>query len=183
MAPRIEIDVRSLQRAAPLGTLSGARLGFLDSYASRDADGSMQMYPLMSELKTSIEARFDLAACVWRVRPNIARPAGADLLDELAAHIDAPIVGECASGSSVYATVHDAVELEQRGVPTITICHDQLEAAARRHAAELGIQNLPLLIEPAAIGGVVRPADATFAEAVVASVVDALTRRTEGGAS
>jgi len=49
--------------------------------------------------------------------------------------------------------VRDAVELERRGKPTITIAHDKFERAARAHARSLGMPDLPLLVEPAPKGG------------------------------
>ena len=40
----------------------------------------------------------------------------------------------------------DAFDFETQGRPTITICHDTFERAARNHATALGLPDLPLLV-------------------------------------
>lgn len=42
----------------------------------------------------------------------------------------------------------DAIEIEKRGIPTLTIAHDTFEAAAKMHAEVLGLPQIPLLVEP-----------------------------------
>lgn len=42
----------------------------------------------------------------------------------------------------------DAIEIEKRGVPTLTIVHDTFETAAKMHAEILGLAEVPLLVEP-----------------------------------
>lgn len=42
----------------------------------------------------------------------------------------------------------DAIEIEKRGIPTLTIAHDTFEAAANMHAEILGLPQIPLLVEP-----------------------------------
>jgi len=73
--------------------------------------------------------------------------------------------------------VLDAYQLEVHGKPTITICHDNFERAARFHAATLGLPDLPLLIEPAPKGSnVTLEADAgPLAARALLRVVAALT--------
>ena len=47
----------------------------------------------------------------------------------------------------------DACEIEKRGKPTITICHDKFENAANMHAELQNMPDIPLLIEPNPEGG------------------------------
>jgi hypothetical protein len=42
----------------------------------------------------------------------------------------------------------DAAQFERRGLPTVTIAHDNFEAAARAHARGLGLPDLPLAVFP-----------------------------------
>lgn len=49
--------------------------------------------------------------------------------------------------------MRDAVELEKRGKPTVTISHDKFERASHIHARSLGMPDLVFLIEPAPKGG------------------------------
>jgi hypothetical protein len=71
--------------------------------------------------------------------------------------------------------VLDAFEFETQGKPTITICHDTFERAARHHAAGLGLPDLPLVIEPAPKGGNLTVNARELAERNLDRVVAALT--------
>jgi hypothetical protein len=73
--------------------------------------------------------------------------------------------------------VLDACDFETQGKPTITVCHDTFERAARNHAAAMGLPDLALLVEPAPRGGnlTVNPRD--VAERNLDRVVAALTAR------
>ena len=71
----------------------------------------------------------------------------------------------------------DAHDLEKMGRPTITICHAPFETAARKHAATLGLANLPLLIEPAPRGSNLTVNAGEIAARSFDRVVAALTSR------
>ncbi len=67
----------------------------------------------------------------------------------------------------------DAIEMEKRGVPTVTIAHDTFLKAAHLHARVLGLEEIAIVVEPAPDSGVVGEdvgsvADATFGEVVAA---------------
>lgn len=174
VVPTIEHRRAEVPLAARPASLDGLRLGFLDSYASRDADGRISMYELMAELRPSLEQR--VASVTWTRKPNIAKAANPEVIEAFVNGVDVAVIGECASGSSVYATLHDAVEVERRGVPTITICHAHLEQTARRHCRDLGIPDLPLLVEPAAKTTIVPRPEPAFVSVALAQVLDALTQ-------
>ncbi len=71
----------------------------------------------------------------------------------------------------------DAFDFETKGRPTITICHDSFERAARNHASALGLPDLPLLVEPAPRAGNLTIDARELAERSLARVVAALTAR------
>jgi len=73
--------------------------------------------------------------------------------------------------------VLDAFEFETQGKPTITVCHDTFERAARNHAAAMGLPDLPLLVEPAPQGGNLTANARAIAERNLDRVVAALTAR------
>lgn len=61
----------------------------------------------------------------------------------------------------------DAIEMEKRGVATVTIAHDTFARVAVLHAKALGLPDLPIIVEPSPESGVVgedvdRVADETF---------------------
>ena len=79
----------------------------------------------------------------------------------------------------------DAIEMEKRGVPTVTIAHDTFLKAAHLHARVLGLEGIPLVVEPSPDSGVVGDdigavADATFDE-VVAALTDVASGSSSGG--
>ncbi len=71
----------------------------------------------------------------------------------------------------------DAFDFETQGKPTITVCHDTFERAARNHAAALGLPDLPLLVEPAPRGGNLSDQAQAVAERNFERVLAALTAR------
>ncbi|MFQ5830831.1 MAG: hypothetical protein ACE5JD_16995 [Candidatus Methylomirabilia bacterium] len=71
----------------------------------------------------------------------------------------------------------DAFDFETQGKPTITICHDTFERAAREHASAMGLPDLPLLVEPAPRGGNLTAEAREVAERSLERVVAALTIR------
>ncbi len=71
----------------------------------------------------------------------------------------------------------DAFDLETQGKPTITICHDTFERAARNHAAAMGLPDLPLLVEPAPKSGNLTTNPRDLAERDLDRLIAALTAR------
>ncbi len=71
----------------------------------------------------------------------------------------------------------DACDFETKGKPTITICHDTFERAARHHATSMGLPDLPLLVEPAPRAGNLTTNAGELAARNLERVVAALTAR------
>ena len=71
--------------------------------------------------------------------------------------------------------MYDAIEIEKRGIPTVTIAHDTFAAAATLHAKVLGLPEIPVVVEPLPESGVVSEdidgvADDTFAQVLAALI-------------
>lgn len=49
--------------------------------------------------------------------------------------------------------IHDAIELEKRGIPTITICTDEFVSLGRMEAQTLMMPQLPIVAVPHPLGG------------------------------
>jgi hypothetical protein len=71
--------------------------------------------------------------------------------------------------------VFDAIEIEKRGIPTLTICHDRFEIAFHMHAEILGMPEIPLLIEPAPKGGTVSEDTAHIVKENINVIIKSLT--------
>lgn len=68
----------------------------------------------------------------------------------------------------------DACEIEKRGKPTITVCHDKFENAAHMHAELQNMPDIPLLIEPNPEGGSISHDVSRLAEEKLPEVMAAL---------
>jgi hypothetical protein len=77
--------------------------------------------------------------------------------------------------------VFDAIEIEKRGIPTITIVHDTFARAAELHARVLGLKDIPVVIEPAPDSGVVGEHVEAFADETLEQVVSALVSNAAAG--
>jgi hypothetical protein len=72
--------------------------------------------------------------------------------------------------------VLDALLLESRGIPTVTIIQDRFETAARLHAEAGGLTGLPMIIEPSPDVSNIPPNPRELALLHLQEVIDALTR-------
>ena len=70
----------------------------------------------------------------------------------------------------------DAVEIERRGIPTITITHNTFEEASRLHAETMGLPSLPLLVEPLPESGIVSHDVDSLVRQNEATILSALVR-------
>lgn len=99
-------------------------------------------------------------------------------LQQLARH-DAVIqcFGDCGTSTSI--SVFDGVRLEQRGVPTVTVCSSAFHRAARSQAAGRGMGGLPIVEIPHPMHTAPRDTVQQRAEAVLDELVTALTQHRE----
>src|SRR6267142_2593454 len=140
------LDPLATEQAAPvpaaprLGDLGGKRVGFVDN-------SKLNAGLFLSRVSGELAARFGA-----RPGPVIRKYAPKDYLsaanlDELA-QCDAVVqcFGDCGTSTSV--SVADAVELERRGIPTVTVFSTAFAEAARNQAAGRGMRNLHLVKVP-----------------------------------
>src|SRR6202035_4723628 len=81
--------------------------------------------------------------------------------------------GDCGTSTSI--SVADAVDLERRGIPTVTVFSTAFAAAARKQAAGRGMAELPLVRIPHPMHTAQRSVVAERADAVVNALVERLT--------
>jgi hypothetical protein len=70
--------------------------------------------------------------------------------------------------------VFDAIEIEKRGIPTVTIAHDTFATVAAMHARILGLEEIPIIVEPAPESGVVGDDVERFADETFDQLLDGL---------
>ena len=120
-----------------LADVRGKRLGFVDN-SKCNADLFIQ------RLSTQLTDRFAVVG-----GPVIRKAAPKDRLteDDLAnlAQCDAVVqcFGDCGTSTSI--SVADAVEIERRGIPSVTVFSAAFASAARKQAAGRGMAELPLV--------------------------------------
>jgi len=71
--------------------------------------------------------------------------------------------------------IHDSVELEKRGIATVTICSEAFVGLAREESKSLGMPDLPLAIIKHPIGGEALSVIHERAEDALAQIISALT--------
>jgi len=162
-------DEAPLVRPAPrLGDLGGKRVGFVDN-SKVNAD------LFLSRLKLELTGRFGALP-----GPAIRKLAPKDHLSDAdfaaLAECDAVVqcFGDCGTSTSV--SVADAVELERRGVPTVTVFSTAFADAARNQAAGRGMRNLHLVKVPHPMHTAPRAVVTERADAAVDTIVERLTR-------
>ena len=172
MSPLIEpVALESIEeiRLAPrLASLRGKRVGFVDN-SKLNADRFLTQ--VAAELVSSHGALMG---------PTIRKLAPKDHLSEAdlaaLAHCDAVVqcFGDCGTSTSI--SVADAVELERREVPTVTVFSTAFAKAARHQASGRGLKNLHLAQIPHPMH-TARPEQVSErAHGVVPAIVDRLTR-------
>jgi hypothetical protein len=85
--------------------------------------------------------------------------------------------GDCGTSTSI--SVADAVEMERRGIPTVTVFSSAFADAACKQAASRGMADLPLVRIPHPMHTAPRAVVTARADAVLDSLVERLTRRGE----
>jgi hypothetical protein len=166
--PVVSEEPSSIPAAPRLGSLAGKRLGFVDN-SKLNAD------LFLSRIAGELANRFSAG-----IGPVIRKSAPKDCLSEAniaeLAKCDAVVqcFGDCGTSTSVSAA--DAVELERRGMPTVTVFSTAFAEAARNQAAGRGMKSLPLVKIPHPMHTAPRPVVTERADQAVASIVDRLTR-------
>jgi hypothetical protein len=84
---------------------------------------------------------------------NAAIPLADDRLELLLAEADVVITGAADCGSCTAYSLHDAIELERNGKPTVVTTTTQFEPVAKTLSISFGAPDTRLLVLPHPIGG------------------------------
>ena len=122
--------------AAPrLPELAGARGVLLDNTKGNAG-------PLLRHVGNLLEERYGVRPFEMARKLVYSRPADPSLLDDLARRYEFVVIGVGACGSCTSGVVRDAVALEVRGVPTVTIHTSVFMNSAIAHAKAFGRPDL-----------------------------------------
>ncbi len=168
--PTVADDVAAIPVAARLADLRGKRLGFVDN---SKCNADLFIRRLISRF--SDQYAIAVGPVVRKAAPK-DRLTGDDFADLARCDAVVQCFGDCGTSTSI--SVADAVEIERRGIPTVTVFSTAFAAAARKQASGRGMADLPLARIPHPMHTARRDVVAERADAVLAVLVDRLTART-----
>jgi hypothetical protein len=155
------------QQAAKAASLEGLTVGFVGNLKP-NAD-------VLLHATEQLVVAAGAGNTVYREKTSCSLGASEEILDALGATCQAAIValGDC--GSCTSWCIHDAVELERRGIPSVAYVAEPFVELARFEARGLGLPDLNLVVLPYPMAGVAgeeieRRAHAAFGEVMAALV-------------
>jgi hypothetical protein len=165
--PRGALRVTARPLAARDRELSGSRIGFL---SNKKANATL----LLAEIEALLRERLGSFEVV-RGEKGAAVPAPPELMAELET-CSAVVTAMADCGSCTSWSLHDAVALEEKGIPSVLLCTDEFAPLARAESIGKGMGGLPLAVIPHPLADN-RPDEVRAkATAVVAEVMTILTR-------
>ncbi|MEO6953940.1 MAG: hypothetical protein ABI321_19215 [Polyangia bacterium] len=126
--------------AQRLSSLKGKHVWFLDNQGQHWGQGTPQMNPLFQRWQKRLQEEHGITseyACTEQFTAPFRH--GKAKLEEVAKSADAVINGLACCGSGTSAVVHDAIEYELRGVPTVTLVTDSVIGHAKLATRKLGM--------------------------------------------
>jgi hypothetical protein len=172
--PTVTEPVATVPIAQRLAGLRGKRLGFVDN-SKCNADLFIQ------RLSGQLASRFDaVKGLVIRKAAPKDRLTDKNLADLGGCDAVVQCFGDCGTSTSI--SVADAVEIERRGVPTVTVFSTAFAGAARKQAAGRGMPNLPLARIPHPMHMAPRNLVDERADAVLDMLVERLTHHVDEAA-
>lgn len=135
-------------RVAPapgLSTLEGKRVGLLDNNKT-NAD---KFLTLVGEI---LLRDHDVATVEMVAKEALSKPAPPEVLDRLEEVADLVVVGIGDCGSCSTCCVHDAIELEKRGLPAVAVCTEVFVPGLEALATMRGMPDYRFAVVPHPLG-------------------------------
>ena len=151
--PDGDVDTSLISLAGPVPKLAGCRVAVLDN---GKPNAALLMTRAAENLAAATGARVSL---VVKKGPggrsaNAAVPCAPDVFARVQAEADVVITGAADCGSCTAYSVHDTVELERRGIPTVLVTTTKFRPVVAALAAATGLAEIRTLVVDHPIGGV-----------------------------
>jgi hypothetical protein len=148
------------------GSLSGQVLGVV-------INGKEYSDVILRRIVQRLQDKYEFKDVVWwdKKFPTKAAP----FLEEVAAKSTIVLNGVGHCGSSTSWSVHDTVELERRGRPTVTVLSQEFADTGHEIAARQGLRNLAVAVLPHPVGAATRELVERKADGILESVVEGFT--------
>lgn len=165
--PRGALRVAQRPLAPRSAAFAGTRIGFL---SNKKANATL----LLAEIETLLRAHLGPFESVHGEK-GAAVAAPPEIMAQLET-CAAVLTGMADCGSCTSWSLHDAVTLEDKGIPSVLLCTDEFAPLARAESVAKGMSGLPLAVIPHPLADN-RPNEVKRkAEAIVAEVVAILTQ-------
>lgn len=158
--------------AASRPVLHGARVGVLDN-------GKPNAALLLTRVGEQLAARTgaDLVLVTEKgPGANAATPCTPEVMAALGDGCDVVLTGSADCGSCTSWSVHDAVQLEQLGLPTVVATTTHFVDLTRRVADGFGLPDARVVVFPHPLGGTDHATIRSWADAAVDDVIRLLTQ-------
>jgi hypothetical protein len=139
--PRASVNLKDRSLVPGLDTLEGKVIGIIDN-------GQANSTTMFQELAKLLQEKYRPAKVLLKTKPTHMQGAPKPIMEEFVSRCDAVITGLGAWGSCTSWSVHDAIELQKRGKPTVTLCQSIFMELGRTEAKFFGISILPLVEIP-----------------------------------
>jgi hypothetical protein len=153
--------------------LSGARVGVLDN-------GKPNAGLLLARVGEQLASRAGATlTLVTETGPgaNAATACTREVMERLQAECDVVLTGSADCGSCTSWSVHDTIQLEQLGLPTVVATTTHFVDLTRRVAAGFGVPEARVAVFPHPLGGTDDATILAWADAAVDEVMALLTSR------
>ena len=153
--PDGDVDATITHLADPVSSFVGCRVAVLDN-------GKPNAALVMTRAAEALAARTGATlSLVVKKGPggrsaNAAVPCAPDVFERLRAEADIVITGAADCGSCTAYSVHDTVELERCGIPTVVLTTTKFRPVVAALAAATGLPEIRTLVVDHPIGGVDR---------------------------
>jgi hypothetical protein len=154
--------------APRIPSLRGARVAILDN-GKRNGDR------FLAEVTRLLTEQYGLAGVVTERKPDLSKPAGAELLGKLLDPADVFITGIGDCGSCSACSVIDAIAADGLGVPAVAVCTDQFQIGGAAVARMRGLPDYRFAVVPHPVGLLDEAGLADRARVAVPQIVSILT--------
>lgn len=144
--PTAESTIPKLTLAARRPTLKGKKIWFLDNQGQAWEKGEPRMNPVFLRWAERLEADYGIRwehVCTQQFTAPFRH--GKDKFEQIAKDADVIINGLACCGSGTSAVIHDAIQYELRGIPTVSLVTDSVLGHAKAATMKLGMPGLPIL--------------------------------------
>jgi hypothetical protein len=171
-APDGAVGPAPVALAASPNVLTGTRIGVLDN-------GKPNAGLLLTRVGEQLARRTGATVTLITDKGpggNAATPCTPAVLEQLTETCDVALTGSADCGSCTSWSVHDTIQLEALGVPTVVATTTDFVDLTHRVATGFGLPSARIAVFPHPLGGTPDDTIVAWADAAVDEVVELLTR-------